>query len=181
VNHIKRMEVIRPGGNAVVFDFPWNATTGMFSAIGSPMGWNGRDSRRTYVLRDLDPLNSSDTKFALEFADGTVQTFNTTLTSISEPDGLSEDIAGNDHHLTSAGDTNVSDRYKVTLNPSGGKITSIDYQTNPVGSGSQAIHTAIGYDSTNKNLITSLTKNVVGGASMPAWSYSLSGPAIITD
>jgi len=93
VNHIKRMEVIRPGGNAVVFDFAWDATHSRYNVLGTPLGWNGRDARRTYVLRDLDPTNPSSTKYALEFADGTVQTFDTTLTSISEPSGLSTPIS----------------------------------------------------------------------------------------
>ena len=41
-NHIKRIEVIRPRGNAVVFDFAWDAAANQFSPIGTPDGYNGR-------------------------------------------------------------------------------------------------------------------------------------------
>jgi hypothetical protein len=55
VNHVKRIEVVRPGGNAVVFNFPWDATANAFSRIGTPMSWNNRESTKTYVLQDVSP------------------------------------------------------------------------------------------------------------------------------
>src|SRR6266478_9263373 len=39
-NHLKRVEIIRPGGNSVVFDFAWNSSTGTFSSIGTPIDYN---------------------------------------------------------------------------------------------------------------------------------------------
>src|SRR5580765_916312 len=56
-NHIKRAEVTRPGGNSVVFDFPWNSTTHQFDPVGTPYDKNARDNRMLYVLRDLSPGN----------------------------------------------------------------------------------------------------------------------------
>jgi RHS repeat-associated protein len=170
------MEVIRPGGNAVVFDFAWDATRSSYSALGTPLGWNGRDARRTYVLRDLDPTNPSSTQYALEFADGTVQTFNTTLTSISEPSGLSTAISS---ALSPTGDSADSDRYSITLNSSQGKITSIDYQTKPSGTGAQTIRTAVNYSTSNPNTITQLLKTT-NALPMPEFEYSLSGSTITT-
>jgi hypothetical protein len=54
-DHIKRIEVIRPRGNAVVFDFAWDAAANQFNPIGTPDGYNARDASRLYILRDLTP------------------------------------------------------------------------------------------------------------------------------
>ena len=45
-NHVKRIEVTRPGGNSVVFDFAWDGSTNMFSPIGTPTGINQNLSLR---------------------------------------------------------------------------------------------------------------------------------------
>ena len=173
-NHIKRVEVIRPGGNAVVFDFAWNSSTGTYSSLGYPMGWNSRDSQRTYVLRALDPSNPASLKYALEFADGTVQTFNQTLQTVSTPDGLTAAVSSS---LTGGVDTGDSSfGYSITINSSNGRITSIDYHTKPT-TGSQAISTTLSYS--NTNLFSGLTKTG-GGYAMPEFGYSLSGTTIST-
>jgi chitodextrinase len=74
-NHIKRIEVIRPRGNAVVFDFAWDAAANQFSPIGTPDGYNGRDASRLYILRDLTPQNDTDFSYALQFPSGITQVF----------------------------------------------------------------------------------------------------------
>ncbi|HSZ55715.1 MAG TPA: hypothetical protein VK797_08650 [Tepidisphaeraceae bacterium] len=146
VNHVKRIEVIRPGGNAVVFDFPWNAQTNSFSPIGTPLGYlvNGvaRDADRTYVLRDLTTSDASESaeaggalhQYALEFASGITQTFATgandkgTISSVSNAQGLSQDLTTyltpsttTDYRFNQALANNTTDtldssRYKITFN-----------------------------------------------------------------
>lgn len=144
VNHVKRIEVIRPGGNAAVFDFPWNPQTSSFSPIGTPLGYLlngvGRDADRTYVLRDLttnDVSESSESagnlhKYALEFASGITQNFAAgasdkgTLSSVSNAQGLSQDVTSylsttTSYHFNQALANNTTDtldssRYKITFN-----------------------------------------------------------------
>ncbi len=70
--HIKRIEVIRPRGNVVVFDFPWLAATSQFSEVGFPIGIN---ERRTYVLRDRSPDRDLDLDYDLWFESGIVHRF----------------------------------------------------------------------------------------------------------
>src|SRR5579862_992713 len=89
-NHIKRIEVVRPRGNTVVFDFAWDAGTQSFSQTGYPMGIN---AERLYVLRALDPADDSSLSYELLFPSGIVQTFggfNGGLMSVSDANtGLS--------------------------------------------------------------------------------------------
>ncbi|MDD4869426.1 MAG: hypothetical protein PHR77_02605 [Kiritimatiellae bacterium] len=61
--HIKRVSLMRPRGNVVVFDFPWTGTA--FSPLGFPMGIN---SNRTYVLKDNQPYPG----YSLCFASGVI-------------------------------------------------------------------------------------------------------------
>ena len=69
-NHVKEVQVTRPGGNAVLFNFAWDGTA--FSQFGLPTGINASN---TYVLVDNTPADDTDLSYNLEFADGTVQEF----------------------------------------------------------------------------------------------------------
>ena len=71
-NHVKRIEVVRPRGNTVVFDFAWDDETQSFSATGYPVGIN---AGRLYVLRALSPQDDSSLDYQLLFPSGIVQTF----------------------------------------------------------------------------------------------------------
>lgn len=178
VNHVKRVEVIRPGGNAVVFDFAWDADNHRYSTLGLPLGWNNRDTKRTYVLRDLKGGRDESKSYALEFASGVVQTFaNNKLVSVSDASGLTAQVP--DSGFSHTGDRTNSNRYNVTLHWSGGKITSVDYTTRASNNGpsAQTITTTVQYDPAKPNLITSLGKKV-GAADIPEFSYALNGATI---
>ena len=94
-DHFKRIEVIRPGGNAVVFDFQWQ--DGMFSPS-TPEGWNGRDANQTFVLRSLNaPGDDSGLNYALLFGNGIVQTFSGSLATVSDSStGLTDSVYPSD-------------------------------------------------------------------------------------
>jgi RHS repeat-associated protein len=70
--HLKQALVVRPRGQAVVFDFPWEGTR--FSSKGYPTGIN---RNLGYVLMDLDECytNSGSFFWALRFPSGIVHTF----------------------------------------------------------------------------------------------------------
>jgi YD repeat-containing protein len=201
-NEIKRVEVIRPGGNAVVFDFTWNASDNQFDPVGYPLGWNSRDQNQTYVLRKItDPQSSKtandDTSLAYElmFQNGIVQTFNATgyLVSVSNSgNGLSEAVSYTGYQSggyyfssfvptepfpgTGAQDSADSSRYNITVNWQNGLLASFDYQTKTqsLNVDAQTIHTAIGYASTTDPMITSLAKTD-GGTPIAEFSYSAGG------
>jgi hypothetical protein len=69
-NRVKRVEVIRPGGNSVVFNFPWDSSANLFSAVGVPQDVGGRDDSLLYTLADLTPQSDTDLSYQLRFADG---------------------------------------------------------------------------------------------------------------
>ena len=97
-NHVKRIEVVRPRGNAVVFDFAWNTTTQTFDPIGVPAGTNDRDAKRLYVLRDITPGDDGDRAFELRFQSGIVHEFagdeGTLLHVRDDVSGLESDYLG---------------------------------------------------------------------------------------
>jgi hypothetical protein len=187
-NQVKRIEVVRPGGNVVVFNFPWNSQTSSFSPIGTPAGWNvngaPRDINRTYVLRDMstgdfteaDEASGKLHPYALEFASGILQNFSPlsgTLFSVSNSSGLTAFIA-------------PSARYNVTYNwhkngVGNGLIDSVDYQTITTTLANQpsphTIETAVGYTA---NTITSLDKTgITTNTPIPQFSYVLGGDTIV--
>ena len=183
-NHVKRVEVVRPEGNSVVFDFAWNSTTNSFSPIGKPMSWqvNGqnREGGRLYVLRDLTPNSDTDLNYELLFPSGIIQTFNGSLVSVTDSTtGLTQTIGGGFPSALGLGqqDTGDSTRYNITVNWAAGKIASINYQTKDAA---QTIQTVITYGSANPD-ITALTKtNGVGGATIAPFSYTLANATTIT-
>jgi len=72
--HIKRVALMRPKGNVVVFDFPW--TNNAFSVYGYPIGVN---SGRTYVMVDITPGDHRDRRYDLRFQSGVVHRFGRSL------------------------------------------------------------------------------------------------------
>lgn len=84
--HLKRIEIVRPRGNAVVFDFPWDPISTTFGPVGYPRA-DGINEFRTYVLRDLTPDTHTDLLFDLQFDSGLTHHFNGVLTSVSALDG----------------------------------------------------------------------------------------------
>ena len=173
-NHIKRIEIIRPGGNAVVFNFTWSNTTNSFSPIGVPMGWNNRDQSRTYVLRDLNGQNIGGLNYALEFASGITQTFFGGLYSVSDSTGLSTIIPGGGFSVSTA--SGSSNRYNITTKWQNGQISAVDYSTLQ-STGAHTIETTIGYGS--NNAITSLDKeDITTTTPMGEFSYSLEANTI---
>ena len=72
-NHLLRMTVTRPGGNAVTFDFPWDSDSQRFSEWGYPVG--SRDGRRTYVLHAM-PIADIYTGYSSLFRDTNVPAIN---------------------------------------------------------------------------------------------------------
>jgi len=179
-NHVKRIEVIRPGGNAVVFDFAWDSTTGMFSPTGTPQGWNGRDDQQTFVLRALNPTVDTSLNYELLFANGIVQTFNGNLVSVSDSStGLTQTVYGGSLPLSN-GQQNVgiSPRYNITLNWTDGNLSEAEYQTK--GQAPQTIDTAITYGGDGGNDVTGLNKTDNGSA-IPQFSYSVAEETILGD
>src|SRR5205814_28499 len=62
-NHRKEIEIVRPRGNSVVFEFPWIASENRFGDIGYPKSYGNRESKRLYLLRDLTPSVDSDLSY----------------------------------------------------------------------------------------------------------------------
>ncbi len=131
--HLKQVEVVRPRGNAVIFDFPWTGTT--FSTKGYPSGVN---KWRSYVLVDKTPDNSADKAYDLYFASGIIHSFaaDGTLERIKSYDGAGVDPSGSgaDFSVTwGSGDdgpaTASDSRYDVTLSWSRGDLTNVSYKT----------------------------------------------------
>jgi hypothetical protein len=166
-NHIKRVEVVRPRGNAVVFEFEWNLSAKRFSPWGTPAGNGGRDAKRLYVLRDLTPEDNEDVKYELQFTSGITHVFDGGFGS-----GLSRvrDVYGNEHSFVGAGS-----RYAVLRNWAGGRLSGVDYATQftePV----ETIRTTVGYGA--GNAIESLQKawrKPTGDVAIPEFSYALTG------
>ena len=184
-NHFKRVEVIRPDGNAVVFDFAWEPTAGMFSPYGTPDGWSGRDANQTYVLRTLNaPGDDAGLSYELLFANGIVHTFGTSgvLQSVSDTSsGLTKAVGGGLPATLLAGtkDTADSPRYNLTLNWSNGGIGSLDYQTTNTTGTVHVIHTAVTYGGDDGNDVTALSKTD-DGTPIPQFSYTAISAGSIT-
>jgi YD repeat-containing protein len=188
-DHVKRIEVIRPGGNSVVFDFPWDPTTQSFRSYGTPIGI---DANRTYVLRYLDSDGGDEghnegwgimpSSYGLYFDSGIYQTFQSGLlysvgdinsgqvVGVTVPYGSAFNTGSN------APDPDLSWRYTVTLNWSGGRLDSLDFQTKDPST-TYTIHTQIGYASGTNNIV-SLDKSI-DGTRQDAFSYDLTDPDTI--
>ena len=195
-NHVKRIEVVRPRGNTVVFDFAWDDATQAFSATGLP---TGIDSSRLYVLRAAQPGDDTSLSYEMLFPSGIIQKFDAKtggLISVSDANsGFSEPVAvaslytgdagtglSYDAAQDDSGDPAIPDssRYTMQFNWADGTIAGVDYTTNPASlnttAGAATIETAIGYES-NGTRITSLEITSVGAR--PAVSYTADDPGAI--
>lgn len=187
-NHIARMTVYRPGGNAVTFDFAWDEETKSFSEWGYPVG--ARDGYRTYVLHasavtinpggdphqtgaffdnfDFQGFNGDPdlpAMFELRFDDGTVHEFNSSgyLSGIRTADGRSVSISGLGISGTNNTPTTAASlAYDVTLNFEDGRLAAVDYRSRLIDNSTDVITTTLSYISTASgfSLINGLAKEV---------------------
>jgi RHS repeat-associated protein len=89
---IKQVSVLRPRGNTVIFEFPWDEGSNAFSSVGYPIGIN---ASRTYVLRDATPEGDGDLQYDLIFQSGIIHQYNGGITNILQVGGLSTPVATN--------------------------------------------------------------------------------------
>ena len=162
---LKRVELVRPRGNVVIFDFKYE--TDGFSDKGYPIGAN---KNRTYVLRDLTPGVHSDKKFELCFASGIVHEFdeNGYLVAVRHADGRR--VAVNSTSFPSAsilmgaedvGPTSaVGSCYSVAVKWDKCALKQIDYAS--LRSPTQTVTTAIALD--GEKFIQALSKSGADGA-----------------
>ena len=130
----KLVELVRPRGNVVIFDFEWESDD--FSEKGFPTGAN---KNRTYVLRDMTPEDHSDKRYDLYFASGIVHEFdaNGRLAAVRHADGRR--VAVTSEAFPSAtvtrgtaedGSKSASDsRYGVTVTWERGALKKLEYKT----------------------------------------------------
>ena len=178
-NHIERVEIVRPGGNSVVFDFAWNSTSGEFGQVGIPVGYNERDSRMLYTLVDLTPGVDTDLAYRMQFTSGITQTFDAAtgkLASVGDTNsGLSASAGGS---LAIGVDGNPSDpatpRYNIDLKFANGKLSEADYRT--TADSPDKIATALTYNSAGS--ITHLDKTDDAGLSVPDYALDIAGDTI---
>ena len=151
-------KLIRPGGNSVVFDFPWDPAAQQFKPIGTPVSYNGREAGRLYVLRDLSPQNPCALNDDLMFASGIVHHFVAgQLVSVSDGHtALTAPING--LTLVDGGPDPLLNTPRYTIRPvfTGGRISSINYANTAAGVSSPIV-TTVGYSTTSgSSAITSL-------------------------
>ena len=156
--HIKQVEVVRPRGNVVIFDFSWNGSA--FSAKGYPIGVN---KRRSYVLMDRTPTVHTDKAYDLYFASGIIHSFGDDgeLERVKRQDGLEVDPSGGDTDVSidwddgqDDGPASASDdRYDVTITWDRGKVKTVEYDN---GSGVNTV--TLGYDA--KQFVNKLNKSL---------------------
>lgn len=172
--HIKRAAVLRPRGNIVVFDFPWNDGTSSFSPLGYPTGVN---SNRTYVLRAVTADNHTNLQYDLLFSSGIIHQFGGGLTNILSADGLPIPISTNS--LPSAQlsfPASMSDaKYNVALSWNNGMLNQVTYASKD---GSQTITATIASDPATR-MITGISKSGITGIDQS--NASVSGNTITYD
>lgn len=151
-NHIKQVEIIRPRGNSVIFDFPWDGTK--YSEVGFPTGIN---KNRTYVLSDNTPTDHTDLEFQLHFDSGIIHSFDTSglISRISHIDGRYVDINSmNNVSITLNENTVTTPQYNVTIKWENGHLKQANYQTKDT---SETVTSELGYGENKK--IVSMTNS----------------------
>ena len=134
--HVKRVSLIRPRGQLVLFDFPY--TNGEFSVLGYPMAPN---ETRTYVLRDISPESHADGSYELQFQSGVTHHFaDGALYYVSNPYGT--DTGGLDCDPRG---TNWAGAYRVSATWERDRPTEIQYAS-AIDTGA-CLRTQVGYDS----------------------------------
>jgi len=123
---VKRVDVIRPRGNCVTFEFPWQTAQDAFSAFGYPLAPN---ASRSYVLHDTTGGDHTDLAYELHFDSGIIHRFNGTdgtLRAVAHSDGRSTDIDALDGvWVDLTGNCVTSPRYNVQLTWVNGLIQSM--------------------------------------------------------
>ena len=170
--NMKRVTVVRPRGNTVAFDFPWDPN-GFFGPVGYPTGIN---NKRTYVLRDITPDSDTDRAFQLHFDSGIIHEFDAAtgiITTVSHIDGRSVTVSS---MAGMSGDTKSSDsniatpRYKIVLHWNENKVLSsvayTDLQTPSAG-----VTVTCALDSNDQTRIVGLSKD----GDLSVFSASASG------
>jgi RHS repeat-associated protein len=160
----KRVELVRPRGNAVIFDFKWDANA--FSDKGFPVGVN---KNRSYVLRDMTPETHEDKKYELYFASGIVHEFdvNGALAAVRHADGrrvvVTRDAFPSATILRGEGEDGpgwaYDLRYGVTITWERGTLKKVEYKTKRAPE--ETITTELALD--DRKFIQSLTKSGCGG------------------
>jgi RHS repeat-associated protein len=173
---VKRAAVLRPRGNVVIFDFPWNDATSSFRPSGYPVGVN---SNRTYVLQDLTPNADTDFRYNLVFASGIIHQFDKNsgaITNIVSVSGLNAPLALTIYpyasavesfpggsvtfpYTTSFPSTANDAKYNVTLLWTKGVVSQASYASKD---GSQTITATITSDPVTK-MITGISKSGMTG------------------
>jgi RHS repeat-associated protein len=181
VNHVKRLEVIRPRGNAVVFEFPWDESNQVFQPTGFPVGTGKRDGNRTYVLRQVGwSTDAGLTNYELQFASGITHVFNNYQNGYLA--AVRNDAAGvsaqrQDPYAARGTDgymTNVA-TYDVKLALSAGQVVGADYRSK--GSPAAVIQSRVTYGAGGLEVV-SITKSVGGVAATPL-SYDVTAPGVV--
>ena len=167
----KLASILRPRGNLVVFEFPWE--DGDFSEAGYPMGVN---SNRTYVLHDVTPDNDSDFSYNLYFESGVVHEFGTNgyISSVTSVGGANETVSCTNivgGSITFSNDVPISasnTMYNVSLQWSAEDVLEqVTYTTRDAAATNTTIVT-----SDSEDIITSLDKSGITGVSMSDVSVS---------
>ncbi len=160
----KLVELVRPRGNAVIFDFKWESSK--FSDKGFPTGVN---KNRSYVLRDVTPETHEDKKYELYFASGLVHEFDTDgrLAAVRHADGrrvvVTSDAFPSATLLRGEDDDGpgwaYGLRYNVTITWDRGTLKKLEYKTKRAPE--ETITTEAALD--DRKFVQSLTKTGSGG------------------
>ncbi|MEI6528082.1 MAG: RHS repeat-associated core domain-containing protein [bacterium] len=153
----KLAAVIRPRGNVVIFDFPWDSAASTFSPVGYPTGIN---SNRTYILRDLTPTNNTDLKFNLYYESGVIHQFDGGITNVTNMAGSSSKVTSSSIPGSTINFPNTADsaRYKVTLTMTSGLVSQVSYASKDL---SQTITTTLASDSSK--MFSGISKSGITG------------------
>ena len=174
--HVKRIEVIRPRGNAVTFEFAWDTTAVTFAELGCPIDLDGRpgtNANRTYVLRDTTPTNHTDLAFDLCFDSGIVHRFNGGITAVLDSADRAVSVGpGGSGEVTVdlASNTFASAKFTGSIAWQHGRPHQITYTTRGYPG---SVTTTLPYDTAGR--VTALTKSI------PELSVSCTGNTITHD
>ena len=175
----KVAEVVRPRGNRIAFEFPWDAAAGAFSPLGFPLGPN---RRRTSILRDLTPADDLDACFELCFDSGIVHGFcggsraEGTLRQVRHDDGRAVRLdALTDCAFGLDGGRFTSPRCSGTLTWAAGRLVRLDY-TWRCGSGTLGVDLLYG-PTPRGAWVTRLAKSIPGLDVAHTGSFGFQGAA----
>lgn len=168
--NVKRVSVVRPRGNVVSFQFPWNEDQQKFEPYGLPLGVN---NKRTYILRDTTPNDDNDLAYHLYFDSGVIHEFGGEeglIQAVSHVDGRRVEVASMAGvSLDPLANSQTSPRYDVTLTWQDGRIIRVEYE-DPESDAEVTVD--LTYDQAGEGLIEVLDKTI------GEFSASVSGTTI---